>query len=351
MYEQKILAQFPFFHGLMERMNRSAFHDSLTGLIARPFIMEFIRSLLSEKTPFTLAMIDLDNFKNINDHYGHRVGDEVLSQTAESLRQYIGSSGLVGRFGGDEFLVVYLKSNQYDDLHDFYGGMFTPSEANPETIFRKHLIVHDAMPYVTATIGSASYPDNAQDFDSLFALMDKALYRGKTKGRNCFIIYVPAKHDHLDIRALISHSLYDTYRSMTAEFGAEGSAKDCLKRAFQAVRKNLGLSRLLWIDEAGNLLDLDSDTVLGRYPDAGKLMKDGMYAATNFFEMLEITPDLCQGLKALDMESALLIEVGPNGKNGYLVVCPEVRTMHIWQDAERATAFVLASLLNWHLEK
>ncbi len=65
--------------------------------------------------------------------------------------------------------------------------------------------------YVTATLGSASYPENATDFELLFGIMDKALYRGKSKGRNCFIIYVLEKHMYLDMNALNKHTLFDSY--------------------------------------------------------------------------------------------------------------------------------------------
>ena len=350
MYEQAMLEQYPYFRGLMQRMSLSSFHDSLTGLVARPFLLEFVRSLILEQRPFTLAIIDLDNFKSVNDHYGHQIGDEVLSKTAEAIRQYVGGDGVVGRFGGDEFLLVYLKSNDYARLHPFFDGMFVPAAPNQETVFRRHLILSDATPYVTATLGSASFPENAQSFDALFALMDKALYRGKVKGRNCFIIYVPAKHDHLDIRALTSHSLYEVCRRMEEGMACHETPEEKLRRAFEALRCCFGLSLLLWQRPEGTLCRLDTGEVLGAFPELPGLIQDGLFAATDLQEIQDAAPRFCQCLRGLGMESALAMEVGRGGVHGHLVFCPERHALHIWQDAERAAAFVLCMMLAHALE-
>ena len=71
-------------------------------------------SLIEEQTPFALSLVDLDNFKSINDNYGHRTGDDMLSRTAADLRRVTGENGVVGRYGGDEFLIVFFGSTDYD---------------------------------------------------------------------------------------------------------------------------------------------------------------------------------------------------------------------------------------------
>ena len=282
MYDVRVLSQYPFFKELMKREERFVFHDSLTGLISRPYMMEYIHSLIRENTPFTLAIIDLDNFKDINDHYGHRTGDDVLTGVAESLREYFGDCGLIGRFGGDEFLAVYTKGNDYDELHEFFDGMFIKNEKLPDPIFRKRLMVKNAMPYITATIGTCSFPDNATNFDWLFSLMDKALYRGKSKGRNCFVIYVPEKHDKLTITSLANHYLYDIFRRIEDIFEMDGDVSEKLVNAVEIIESTLGFSNILWIDPKGEMKDVVKGNVVGTFENISELMENGRYAATDF---------------------------------------------------------------------
>ena len=76
------------------------------------FVFFFI-FLVAEGIPFTLAIVDIDNFKYVNDTYGHITGDKVLIEVAERIKKVIEGKGFVGRFGGDEFLIVFPKITYY----------------------------------------------------------------------------------------------------------------------------------------------------------------------------------------------------------------------------------------------
>ena len=212
MYEAADLSIYPFFNELLKATPLPAMLDSLTGVLARPYMIDFIHHLIEEKVEFTAAMIDLDNFKSFNDHYGHSVGDRVLSTVADKLIHFVGSSGLVGRFGGDEFLIVAFIGNDYERIHDFYETMYNDRvTGRSSNVFRQDIRIDHLKLFISATLGSASFPKDAEDFETLFSLMDKTLYRGKFKGRNCYIIYVPEKHAHLEIPKMAPHSLYDIF--------------------------------------------------------------------------------------------------------------------------------------------
>ena len=90
--------------------------DDLTKAVSRPYIISYVKDLIEKKTPFTMLMLDVDNFKQINDRYGHLMGDEVLSIVGDRLIEYIGDSGFVGRYGGDEFLII-LNVLEKNSLH------------------------------------------------------------------------------------------------------------------------------------------------------------------------------------------------------------------------------------------
>ena len=348
MYDVNYLSTYPFFEKQLETFGGVALHDALTGVIARPFMLDFVRSLIDEGTPFTLAMLDLDNFKDINDNYGHKAGDGVLSYLGEKMRTFFGTDGIVGRFGGDEFLAVYLKSNAYNDIHDLFDQLY--SSANG--VLRKDVTVNDVTVFVTATVGSASFPENARDYDTLFSLIDKALYRGKSKGRNCYIIYVESKHAHLEIPKMSKRSLYDTFLQLSAAFDEEGTVHEKMSWAFLAIQENLRMHRLLWIDGNSVMTDAQTGKTLGAYPEVADMVRNGVYAATNFSDMYNYSHDLGDALKRLGMESALIMQVDRRRQElGYVVVCPEVHTMHLWQDEEIAAIYVMCRMLAGELVK
>lgn len=346
MYSEEQLRAYPFFCRALQHDRCAALHDSLTGVVARPVILEFIHSLIAEKTEFSLMIVDLDNFKDINDHYGHSTGDEVLSGVAGAMKNHIGQNGVVGRLGGDEFLAVLFLGNEYGVIHDYFDTLF-----GEKAVFRRNYLVNGLQLYVTATIGSACFPQDAEDYDTLFAKMDKALYRGKSKGRNCYIIYVAAKHDALAIPQLANNSLYEAFRKMSEEFDGPGDAMTRMRRAAEPLRRHLHLDRLLWMNAGGEVVDADTGLPLGRVTGVEKLLEHGIYTATNFFELTLQSPELCLFLKDQALESVMISQVGAAGCRGAVFFCPEPHTMHRWQDEEKASAFVLCKMMEDALKK
>ncbi len=165
--------------------------DDLTGVYERQVIVSYMQYLISQDQIFTFSILDIDNFKFVNDNYGHLVGDEVLKCVAEDLKRVSKDFGVVGRYGGDEFIFVFPDVQEYDDA--WQCGFNILKSTN-------NLVIPSAKTLnVSYTMGISRYPSDTRDIDELFTLADKALYRGKIKGRNCFIIYLPEKHKNIDL--------------------------------------------------------------------------------------------------------------------------------------------------------
>ena len=81
--------------------------DNLTGIYIRDVITEYMHYLVDNNIPFTFSILDIDNFKTINDNHGHLVGDEILKINAINLEKMCSGRGVVGRYGGDEFIFVF----------------------------------------------------------------------------------------------------------------------------------------------------------------------------------------------------------------------------------------------------
>ena len=164
--------------------------DPLTNALNRETIIAYANYLIDSKKSFTMCMMDIDNFKSINDNYGHAMGDEILVKFVENVEKLLGDDIVVGRYGGDEFFYIVEGCEEYDDIwqiaHDVNIGLRNESYQGLDHA-------------VTVTCGIARYPLNASNYEELFQKCDKALYRGKMKGRNCFIIYLPEKHANIDV--------------------------------------------------------------------------------------------------------------------------------------------------------
>ena len=90
--------------------------DKLTGIYIRDVIIDYTSYLIRNNTPFLFAILDIDNFKLINDGYGHMVGDVVLKEVAKSLENVVSEYGVVGRYGGDEFIFILPNVVDYQDV-------------------------------------------------------------------------------------------------------------------------------------------------------------------------------------------------------------------------------------------
>ncbi|MBQ7159648.1 MAG: GGDEF domain-containing protein [Treponema sp.] len=167
--------------------------DSLTGVYERFTTEDFARTLVQNNRPFSIMLIDGDNFKNINDGYGHSVGDKVIALMAEKLKAAYKDKAFVGRFGGDEFMIIAPDIVEYDELwqtcHDAYDQ------------FENFVIPEYPSIFLTITTGAARFPKDGATYEDLFEKADKALYRGKQKGRSCFIIYLEEKHKDIKIHS------------------------------------------------------------------------------------------------------------------------------------------------------
>lgn len=164
--------------------------DPGTGLFNKRAINEYTVEKIQEydqnKKSFYLAVIDVDDFKKINDTYGHMFGDEVLSKVSEIMRDVLDARGIVGRFGGDEFMIVFENVDSEEQLRRIV-----------KTICKHIMWTYESLKerlMITTSWGIAKYPEDASNFEDLFAKADKALYIAKAKGKNRVIIYDEKKH-------------------------------------------------------------------------------------------------------------------------------------------------------------
>ncbi|GJQ23543.1 hypothetical protein BIY37_12340 [Candidatus Brocadia sapporoensis] len=168
-----------------EQLVHLATHDPLTGLFNRRRFLEELESRLAYSCRYgihgALLFIDLDNFKQVNDTYGHQAGDELLIHVAAVLRQQLRKTDILARLGGDEFaaLLSHVDKKQAETI----------AQQMIEIMSQKGNFIHGHATGVTASIGIALFPSRSSKLSSLLACADHAMYLAKEKGRNCFCFY------------------------------------------------------------------------------------------------------------------------------------------------------------------
>lgn len=157
--------------------------DDLTGLVLRKGFLAQANLVLLEKAatlrPVTLAVIDVDHFKSVNDTFGHLQGDDVLRSVAGQLRDEVRKHDIVGRYAGDEF-VMLLPDTTLAEANELAGRLCQVVAANRLAVRERR----EGTIGVTLSIGIATAPTGQGDLEALFAAADRALYLAKRRGRN-----------------------------------------------------------------------------------------------------------------------------------------------------------------------
>ncbi|WP_162297940.1 putative bifunctional diguanylate cyclase/phosphodiesterase [Halalkalibacillus sediminis] len=187
---------------LMSKFRRLAYYDSLTGLRNRTKFNKDLKHIVSEaqksNTVLALILIDLDRFKNVNDAFGHDVGDQLLQGVAKRLQNSLGKGERLYRLGGDEFIII---------IPNLSGNI---CESRASTIlegFRSHFLVEEHEILMTPSIGISHYPRVGEDEETLLKNADAAMYLAKKSGKNNYEFYTPELNKTMTRKTKIEREL------------------------------------------------------------------------------------------------------------------------------------------------
>ena len=183
------------------RMDYMARHDQLTGLANRTQCREQLHKLLAPDAPaksVTVALIDLDHFKSINDTYGHLIGDALLAEAGKRMLAQISSKTLLCRIGGDEFAIIFPKASR--EQVELVAKSITVALSKPFYIGGHTL-------RIGATVGSASAPQDSNDPEMLLRFADLALYSSKAAKRGSYQAFKASMHDEAQKKSKLENDL------------------------------------------------------------------------------------------------------------------------------------------------
>lgn len=173
-----------------------AFHDGLTGLKNRAaFESEVNEVLMKHKKKFGMLLLDLDNFKVVNDALGHDKGDILLKYVAAYMKQTLPEGTFIARFGGDEFAIVIENISDQEELQKIacfiIDALNRPwindCDSTSELLSQGNKILHSKN--VTVSVGGVLYPNDGTDLEALYKHADDALYYSKSLGKNMYMYY------------------------------------------------------------------------------------------------------------------------------------------------------------------
>ena len=179
-------------------------HDPLTGLANRKLLREYLNQAIVEETPFIFALLDLDDFKDINDHWSHAHGDELLIHVANRLVDITGQRGLVARIGGDEFAIAFNTNISIESAERIVEELRNKLTLSYQVI--------DETLKIDCCCGLSRYPQDAQNRSDLMQCADLAMYAAKVTNNTHVQWYKPRMRADLNSRVELTQSLREAIK-------------------------------------------------------------------------------------------------------------------------------------------
>ena len=229
--------------------------DPFLGIYNRLFLSEFIPQILKDtiekKQKLSVFMIDLDNFKYVNDSYGHIVGDKVIESIAEIFKKIVRETDYLIRYAGDEFLFILSPST--------LESSYKVAERLLEGVRNFKFSINDKIIIQTVSIGFALFPDDASNLEELIKYTDEALYFAKKKGRNCAVYFKEVNINKISIKIALDRipcplfidreKEIDIIKRKIDEFKKSGNARSII------ISGPSGIGKSRFLKEIRNSLD------------------------------------------------------------------------------------------------
>jgi diguanylate cyclase (GGDEF)-like protein len=253
-----------------ERISNMARRDALTGLANRTVLIEKLEvssaRLQGRRESFTVLMLDLDEFKYINDTLGHAAGDQLLQELALRLQSSLKESNTVARLGGDEFAIIQTGATNQREQAIALAIEVLDIVARPFDLDGYNVTVG-------TSIGIALAPENGTEPGELLKKADLALYRVKSEGRNSFSFFeekmskdATARHQLLnDLRAALSRNEFELhYQPIVNAKTARPCVAEALVRWRHPVEGLISPDRFIWLAEESGLMEPLGEWILER---------------------------------------------------------------------------------------
>ena len=288
----------------MEKLEHAALHDSLTGLANRASFLEHLELGLKRAVRTTrgvgVLFIDLDNFKLVNDSFGHAAGDELLKAVGSRLRAAVRGMDVVARQGGDEFLILLSDVESTTDSGSSVSRAAEVVAGKVRAVLREPFLVDGIEIYVSASVGISSYPADGGDAETLLKHADVAMYSVKDAGRDGYARFSHGGNTALEQISMAARlrksvesgqGLVLHYQPLMNLDTAEVVGVEALVRWQDGSRGLVQPDQFIPLAEQVGLIGSLSDWVIGEAcRQASAWQKQGM----DFYVSINVPPSYCQ---------------------------------------------------------
>lgn len=333
-------------------------YDSLTKVYNKKAITEYAQKTLDKEknNRVTIVIVDVDHFKAVNDTYGHLYGDKVLSRVGYKLKEIVGDNGVVGRIGGDEFMIVLDSINDDQILRGMLRAVRTQIKWEFAGDFEDFMI--------TCSIGASFAPNNGTEFEDLFKKADYCLYIAKEKGRDRYVFFRDELH---------RQSYEESVSKSTHNIGSNGREIQELKE-IAAFMKNVVVDKktaysdmmqhmlsayqldtiniyygeeLLRIHTVGYQQNYSDNAQYARTEEFKRLLDGRNYMQTGFIGgLMNDAPHFCDTMKQKRVFSTLQCIIGTPDHIRGLVTFDKCKESGQWADYQIDCAVIFASFLS-----
>ena len=353
---------------LIEMINDLSY-DSLTSVYNKKTITEFVRGLIDnnkknecnyqEAYPSNLAILilDIDNFKKVNDLYGHMYGDRILARVGHKLKEIIGESGVIGRIGGDEFLIALFDITDENLLRGFLRAIRTQI---------KWEFINDFDDFnITCSIGSSTYPKDGDNYNDLFKIADFCLYIAKEKGRDRYVFYRKQIHEDAYKKSITSSDKKNvsgregtelSYISKIIELFSKNKRQAVdellkhIQKSFTVDSVNIFLGEdLKRFKTYGQVLDNSYDALYAKSTDFKNIVNNKMYIDSSFVgRAADAAPEFTEAMHKRNIICTIQIVLGDDidHMKGLLTIDKVGNTPQKWAEYEIQTSLIAAYLIN-----
>ena len=178
---QKAIEQTRLLQDKDETLRFLAYYDKLTGMPNRELFVDNINDRIKETRMTSLVYIDIDNFRNVNDTFGHNLGDDLLVRYAERITQLCGDKIFAAKIGGDEFGILLDENYSAEDVMRFVG--------NVANVFSEPVNIRGDVFSTTASVGVSIFPTDTRSAEDLFRCAETAMFSAKANGKNQLCFY------------------------------------------------------------------------------------------------------------------------------------------------------------------
>ncbi|WP_022792387.1 bifunctional diguanylate cyclase/phosphodiesterase [Marinococcus halotolerans] len=183
-----------------ERIQELIYRDDLTRLPNRRMLNEHLTHILEQRSLENLAVlfVDLDRFKNVNDVYGHRIGDELLIIAAERMKKHLRETDFLARQSGDEFVIILPESTGYRAGNTAHSLV---------QVLNELIIIEKNELFISASIGISVFPEDGETAEDLLKHADTAMYKAKSSGANQYCFFTPDMNEEVSKKMLLESGL------------------------------------------------------------------------------------------------------------------------------------------------